>query len=51
MSDVAAEQSISQYIKLEYNSTQKAGMKVEVIPLEGETGYIVRSLKDKIRVS
>ncbi|KAK9380990.1 nucleotide-diphospho-sugar transferase [Kockiozyma suomiensis] len=49
VSDVAAEQSISQYIKLEYNSTQKAGMKVEVIPLEGETGYIVRSLKDKIR--
>ncbi|KAK7206371.1 nucleotide-diphospho-sugar transferase [Myxozyma melibiosi] len=49
VSSSAAEQAISQYIKLEYNSTQKAGMKIEVVPVDGETAFIIRSLKDKIK--
>ncbi|KAK9462218.1 nucleotide-diphospho-sugar transferase [Lipomyces oligophaga] len=45
----SAEQAVSQYIKLAYNSTQKSPMRVEVVAMEGETGFIVRSLKDKIK--
>ncbi|KAK9322564.1 nucleotide-diphospho-sugar transferase [Lipomyces orientalis] len=46
-----AEQPISQYITLGYSSMQTSkSMKVEVVAHDGETGFIVKALKDKIKL-
>ncbi|KAK9248136.1 nucleotide-diphospho-sugar transferase [Lipomyces tetrasporus] len=46
-----AEQPISQYIALGYNSMQTSkSMKVEVVAHDGETGFIIKALKDKIKL-
>ncbi|KAK9486619.1 nucleotide-diphospho-sugar transferase [Lipomyces starkeyi] len=46
-----AEQPISKYITLGYNSTQTSkSMKVEVVAHDVETGSIVKALKDKIKL-
>ncbi|KAK9359407.1 nucleotide-diphospho-sugar transferase [Lipomyces starkeyi] len=46
-----AEQPISKYITLGYNSMQTSkSMKVEVVAHDGETGSIVKALKDKIKL-
>ncbi|KAK9458108.1 nucleotide-diphospho-sugar transferase [Dipodascopsis uninucleata] len=44
-----AEQQISQYISAGYNATQKPSMKIEVVAEEGETGFILRKIRDKIK--
>ncbi|KAK9480864.1 nucleotide-diphospho-sugar transferase [Lipomyces japonicus] len=46
-----AEQQINQYINAGYNATQSnKSMKIEVIAQEGDTGGIIRGLRDKIKL-